>query len=442
MSVNILVSVVTDRGNVPQGSMSHNLVSHQGGTYASLQEKLGFWAELGATQLHISCPFAAADALVDRNTGLMATGYHGFWPKDFRTLEPRFGSEADLRAFIEAAGLLGMEIIGEMTFHVGEGAEQALPSTWVLQDKSKWCMGFLPRLDLDTPAVMQYVCATLTNLKDLGFAGVRLDTAFELSPQHLATIVSAGQAAGLSLIGEVFSGDPAALEALDDRVVWTDYPLNYALFSVLAKREAGLEQLHKLLIHPYGASPQQLQTFVDNHDVASFCKEVTRGGAQPISIARERMAMALSLVFVVRGNPAVYYLDPWALALEGMADPLGTNRLAAPWDQEPTLESLIQNLVALRKARPELSIGAYRELWLPGDAQLWVFAKSLNGYKTVVILNNEDYGINLADIGLNCQGRLPDGDHTCLLRPGKSFSIEGGRVSGTLAPRSIYLLGN
>jgi hypothetical protein len=99
-------------------------------------------------------------------------------------------------------------------------------------------------------------------------------------------------------------------------------------------------------------------------------------------------------------------------------------------------------LSTLRHGRPELAHGRYQELWLPGVQNVWAFAK-IGLSSTVVLVNNEDHAVSLADLGdINAQGLLPDGEHTCLLRPGKVFHVEDHRISGILGPRSVYLLGN
>ncbi|PNY79672.1 alpha-amylase family glycosyl hydrolase [Deinococcus koreensis] len=437
----VIYSGPTDRINAPPtGQNLANPLAFQGGSYNTLLEVLSSIRALGACSVHVSCPFAPAEPRWDVWTGLQNPAAHGFWPKNFRELNHRFGSQSELRRFIRSCQAAEMKVIGEMTFHFGPGA--SFPEGWATP-REDWCMGVLPRLNLRNPEVRAYVLQTVDWFADMGFWGIRLDTAFELPSEFLGAVIATAQRRGLFLIGEVFDGDPTLVQGLLKGVHWTDYPMNFSMFEVLAGK-GSVEQLHALLAHPYSRE-QSLATFVDNHDVASFVRECVRRSSDPgnaIKYARARMLMALSLIMVVRGVPTIYYLDSWALNLEGMADPLGSNRLPAPWGQRPILETAIARLSTLRHTRPELAHGTYRELWLPGPRNVWAFAK-IGLQSTVVLLNNEDEAVDLTDLGgIDAQGLLPDGTIHCLLRPGKSFVIEGGRISGVLAPRSVYLLGN
>lgn len=437
----IMYSVVLHAGNAPVTAQnSSNSLLHQGGGYNTLVEVLPQISALGATSIHISCVFKPVRPRWDLHSGLFTEANHGFWPANFRDLNPNFGSLAELEGFISRAREMGIKIVGEMTFHFGPGAE-FLPG-WHSGEK---CMGVLPKLDLENPEAMNYVLQTVEWFADMGFWGVRLDTAFELQEQHLRAVIATAQNRELFLIGEVFEGDPDVLSRLQGGVQWTDYPLNFNLFEVIAGK-GSVTRLHDLLSHPYSRQ-QSLATFVDNHDVASFVRECVRETVpgdymDNIKQSRARLLMALTLIFAIRGIPTVYYLDAWGLNLEGMASPTGQNRQPAPWAQRPMLAAAVSKLAALRHARPELETGTYQQLWLPGPANVWAFAK-VGAESTVVILNNEDRPVDLDAIGkINAQGILPDGTAHCLLRPGKTFLVEGGRISGVIGPRSVYLLGS
>ena len=417
-----------------------NLLAYQGGNYSTILQKLWFLQKIGANAVHISCPFASARPRYDHWSGLTNPYAHGFCPTNFRDLNLRFGSENELRSFVRGCQEAGIKVIGEMTFHFGPGS--SFPVGWAT-DRKYWCMKVLPRLNLSNPQVRSYVLQTIEWFADLGFYGLRLDTAFELPLEFLALVVEAAQRRGLFLVGEVFNGNPQYVQDLPKGIFWTDYPLNFQLFEVIAGRGA-VSKLHDLLSHPYSRECS-LATFVSNHDVASMVRECVKRSSDPdtaIKHARARMLMALALIFVVRGVPAIYYLDSWALSVEGMADPLGTNRIPTPWGQRPVLADAISKLTVLRQTRPEFAHGRYVELWLPGPAQVWAFAR-VGRRSTIVLVNNEDHSIDLASLGgIDAQGYLPPGTVRCLVRPGKTFSVEGGRLYGKLAPRSVYLLGS
>lgn len=86
----------------------------QGGDWRGIAQRLDYVEGLGASTIWIS-PIVQNVARMD-----VADGYHGYWASDFTTLEPRFGSEDDLRALIEATHARGMHVlIDVVTNHTG-----------------------------------------------------------------------------------------------------------------------------------------------------------------------------------------------------------------------------------------------------------------------------------------------------------------------------------
>jgi glycosidase len=103
-----------DRGNNYNVNLSGQARWH-GGDWAGLENRLDYLADLGVTALWISPAYknVETDADVD--------GYHGYWPQDFSSANPHFGSVAELRSLVAAAHDRDMLVILDVvTNHVGQ----------------------------------------------------------------------------------------------------------------------------------------------------------------------------------------------------------------------------------------------------------------------------------------------------------------------------------
>ena len=107
-----IYQVLTDRGFAPEGEAPpcDDLTGYCGGAYAPLARGLAYITEeLGGDAVWIS-------PVVEQVAG----GYHGYWAQDFNSLNPHFGTAADLRhlkATMEAKDVLLM--VDTVFNHVG-----------------------------------------------------------------------------------------------------------------------------------------------------------------------------------------------------------------------------------------------------------------------------------------------------------------------------------
>jgi glycosidase len=83
----------------------------------------GYFDDLGIRALWLS-PFntATSGTYPDSSGTHQVTGYHGYWPIEPRAVDPRLGSEDDLRALVAAAHAHGIRILMDLVVnHVHEG---------------------------------------------------------------------------------------------------------------------------------------------------------------------------------------------------------------------------------------------------------------------------------------------------------------------------------
>ena len=72
-----------------------------GGDLKGLIRRLDYIQELGATAIWLTPVFK--NKPVQGPPGDESAGYHGYWVTDFTQVDPHFGTNADFKAFVDAA---------------------------------------------------------------------------------------------------------------------------------------------------------------------------------------------------------------------------------------------------------------------------------------------------------------------------------------------------
>lgn len=81
---------------------------YHGGDLKGLTKRLDYVQGLGATAIWLGPIFK--NKPVQGGPGQESAGYHGYWITDFTTVDPHLGTEADFRAFVDAAHARGMKV--------------------------------------------------------------------------------------------------------------------------------------------------------------------------------------------------------------------------------------------------------------------------------------------------------------------------------------------
>lgn len=81
---------------------------YHGGDLAGLLRRLDYVRGLGATAIWLGPVFA--NKPVQGPPGRETAGYHGYWITDFTSVDPHFGTEADLREVVDAAHAYGLKV--------------------------------------------------------------------------------------------------------------------------------------------------------------------------------------------------------------------------------------------------------------------------------------------------------------------------------------------
>lgn len=81
---------------------------YHGGDLKGLTSRLDYIQGLGATAIWIGPIFK--NKPVQGPKGQESAGYHGYWVTDFTTVDPHFGTDADFKAFVDAAHARGIKV--------------------------------------------------------------------------------------------------------------------------------------------------------------------------------------------------------------------------------------------------------------------------------------------------------------------------------------------
>ena len=102
-----------DRGGLKGGPLQHGFDPahkgfYHGGDLKGLTAKLDYIEGMGVTAIWFAPIFK--NKPVQGRPGEESAGYHGYWVTDFTSVDPHFGTNAEFKAFVEAAHARGMKV--------------------------------------------------------------------------------------------------------------------------------------------------------------------------------------------------------------------------------------------------------------------------------------------------------------------------------------------
>jgi len=114
---------------------TEKLRGFEGGDIKGITKKVeeGYFSDLGINAIWFTPIVEQVHGDVDEGTG-STYGYHGYWAKDWTTLDPNFGTKEDLKNLVEIAHKNGIRIVLDGVInHTGPVTkkDQVWPSDWV-----------------------------------------------------------------------------------------------------------------------------------------------------------------------------------------------------------------------------------------------------------------------------------------------------------------------
>ncbi len=111
---------------------------YMGGDLAGVTAKIkeGYFTNLGVDVIWITPPVEQNHASTDEGTGT-SYGFHGYWAKDFTSVDANLGTEADVKTLVDTAHAHGIRVLLDVVMnHTGPvtALDPAWPKEWVRLD--------------------------------------------------------------------------------------------------------------------------------------------------------------------------------------------------------------------------------------------------------------------------------------------------------------------
>jgi alpha-amylase len=451
----ILYFVLVDR--FADGDLSNDVAvdpadkgKFHGGDLKGLTEQLDEIASLGVTAVWVNPLVKNIDGFVT-GAGFPDWAYHGYWADDFGRLDPRFGSDADLEAFVRAAHARGLRVLLDVVYnHVGYGSRLLTdPRTKDYfrhpcgQDDLTSCVAGLPDLMTERPEVRDWVLGpSLERARRFGLDGFRLDTVKHVDHafwQEHRRRLRAEVSPSFFLLGEVWGGDAQVLDpwfASDELDAGFDFGFQGSALGWVQGRGRTVAFARYLESRQKVRPGHLLAHFLSSHDVEGALSQL--GG----DVARFKLAAALQLA--VSGLPVVFYGEEVGRDIGKWP----SNRSDMPWGErairpgagvrrDEALRTWYRRLLAARRAHPGLSHFVHRTLSAEGDLLVFLREDPARGDAVLVAVNRGDAPAEATVDRPVAWGVRAARDE---LGGGAAALGEGGTVRVTVPPRTAALL--
>ena len=388
------------RGTVDDWDAKVSNKSFLGGDLDGIVEHLDHIASLSVDGLYLTPIFSSPSS-------------HKYDTSDYFSVDPDVGGNAALRRLVGAAHERGMRVVLDGVFnHAGaawppfvdarrRGAASPYLDWFYWRDSGAGGLGYetwatnvatMPKLRTSEPALRDLICRVGRFwVEEFGVDGWRLDVANEddhaLWRAFRTSVRGANREA--FLLGEIWDWAMPWLRG-DQFDSTMNYPLRKSILDFAgagggADGTAGgggdgvalLDGIDRLR----AAYPEPIQPFLYNligsHDEDRALSVL--GGD------RQRLALAIGLLYALPGIVSVYYGDEVGMA--GERHEAG-NRAGMIWDprrQDQRLLELYRRLGVLRRSVPALKVGGYERL--SADGSVVSFARGADKDRLVVVVN-------------------------------------------------------
>jgi cyclomaltodextrinase len=428
----------------------------KGGDLLGIVERLDYLQDLGVTAIYLNPIF-------------QSTANHRYHTHDYYQVDPILGGNDALRTLLDEAHRCGMHVILDGVFnHASRGFFQfnhivengpASPYTDWFTVKSYplrpyhapkgqhgyeawWNLPALPKLNVATPAVREFLWDVACHWIEFGVDGWRLDVPAEIDDdefwrQFRRRVKAINPEA--YIVGEIWSEAERWLQGDQfDAVMnylFTRACLGFFVGDNLLGEEVARSGYHQIdtldaegfaseikrLLDLYPRPVTEVQfNLLGSHDTPRF-KTLARDDP-----AAYRLATLFQMTYP--GAPSIYYGDE--IGLEGKHDP--GCRGAFPWDEgrwEQDLRDYVRKCIALRKAFPALRRGDLA--WLFAGHGAVAYGRRLGDEALLIAINNNRHPVTME---VPANGYLEDGTQLRDVWSRQMATLAQGRIEGVRVP--------
>lgn len=453
--------------------------ARHGGDIAGMISHLDYLDTLGVTAIWVN-PVLTND--------MPGGSYHGYATTDYYSVDPRFGSNSDWKAFVDSAHCRGMKVVMDMIFnHCGsehpwvgdrpfadwfnfaDGYVQTNYRLSTVHDPyvsdydlartvDGWFVESMPDLNQRNPHLMKYLSQnSIWWIEESGIDGIRMDTHPYADFNAMAGWIRdvRKEYPDFNIVGECWYGQEGG-EAFWQRgsyvnrkgdpelPVVMDFVLSIMgrdAFSSQTDRLGGLNRIYDHLALDYlYPDPKNILTFLDNHDTDRFLLE------KPEDLGWWKQAMTFLLTS--RGIPQIYYGTEALMSgskegsdgyvrrdmpggFPGDSVNVFTDRGRTPLQREAY--DFLRRLLEFRKGNRVVAEGSLKH-FMP-EQGLYVYERRLGHDRFIVVMNGND-SEQTVDMTPTVE-IMPFGTqmHDVL---GGGYMTIGPKM--TFAPRAIYIL--
>jgi len=406
-----------------------------GGDIQGVINNLDYFNDLGVTAIWMT---------PEIENDMKQASYHGYAATDNYKIDPRYGTNALYKTYVEKAHAKGLKVIKDIVHnHIGTGhyTYKDMPmKDWLNQwpaytqtnyrdqpvmdihaseaDKKRmldgWFVPSMPDLNHRNPYVQNYLTQNhIWWIEYAGIDGLRLDTYPYNDGEYMAdwALKVKAEFPTLSIFGETlvnsaasqsyFTGGNTSNRGMDTNLPGiTDAVLKDAIYEALNGKPGwtdGIFRLYSTLAQDFlYKDPSSNVVFMDNHDMSRFYSMVN----EDFNKYKSGMAMLLTL----RGIPQIYYGTE--ILMKNYSNPDGLVRSDFPggWkadkvnkftkagrtENENQAFDFVSTLAKYRKNSAALTTGKLMQ-FIPEDGLFVYFRYAEDNKKTVmVIVNSED----------------------------------------------------
>lgn len=391
----IVYQVFPDRfypGDGRTWNKAKSLSDFHGGTLRGVIDKLNYIQSLGFNAIWLN-PF------------FKTSSHHGYNASDYYTVEPRLGTNADLKELIEKSHACGLRLILDFvanhwskdhpTFQDAQKNPNSPYHEWYFWNhwpddyECYFKVKELPKINLNQPAARAYMLDVARYWLREGFDGYRLDFAY--GPPHDFWVDFRRACREVNpdcwIFGEVIHTAEwlrSYTGILDGTL---DFFLTRALRETFALDRMSLAEFEAFLSgHETYFPPEHIRpSFLDNHDEARFLHIAGDNKA--------KLRLAALVQYTLAGPPVVYCGTETGLSQERPMHQNGRNifeecRLPMNWETaDDSLQDYYRCINELRRKYPILQTGDRRVVHLNSDAGTYAYLRSDSSTVILIAIN-------------------------------------------------------